>query len=737
MRRRLLTLSATLASLTLLITGVGLIGLFDIRRESDQIISVVGPAADANRTIRDLMLEAQSAGRGYLALPASERASATGRTVLEPYRRDHLQVESQLLELERHLDDPGYDASDDERARLDRLAARQRAAISAWWEISGRTVEAAGRGDADVAASLARGRARFDEFTALNDEMTTLVVAKRESLRRHMRDGAISTSWRVVGATLVAMALALLVARRTSNELTEPIVALRDTMRRQRAGNRDARADTGVGASEVRQLAVDVNALTAEYHRLLDEQTFAVNAQRVETVTTRRIHRATDLREAVAETVRSIAEGLRLGRVACGTVDADGGIDHVTLGVVKSDGTATLSEFVVPERSRRPLGRVVASLWAQRKTVVLQPGSDTDASTLAYDLLGATGTAGLVIAPIGLGERVIGVVVASYHDRQRRWRDVTITSLQHIAGEIATRVVSAEADQARAEHVLRLEDLDRQKNDFMSTVSHELRTPLTSISGYLEMIEDGDAGELTPEQRRMLDVVDRNALRLRALIEDLLVLNRMESAVPLTGGEIVDVTRLLADTVEELRPAALKGDVDLRVLLPVGEGPLDAPVEGAPEGATDAGAPLTARGDRSQLGRALTNVIANAVKFTPRGGSVTVTAVRTSGALSEGPQAPGGGGAVGDVVEVLCTDTGIGIPAADQARLFTRFFRATNATQAQVPGTGLGLVVVKGIVERHRGRLDVTSVEGEGTSVRITLPAHTPAAVSSVRSGGQ
>lgn len=114
--------------------------------------------------------------------------------------------------------------------------------------------------------------------------------------------------------------------------------------------------------------------------------------------------------------------------------------------------------------------------------------------------------------------------------------------------------------------------------------------------------------------------------------------------------------------------------------------------------------PLLVRGDAGQIERAVGNVVSNAVKFTPAGGRVHLTTRQEGGE-----------------VRIVCSDTGMGIPAADQQRLFTRFFRASNAQEGHVPGTGLGLVIVETIARAHGGGVTLESVEGEGTTVTITL----------------
>jgi len=232
----------------------------------------------------------------------------------------------------------------------------------------------------------------------------------------------------------------------------------------------------------------------------------------------------------------------------------------------------------------------------------------------------------------------------------------------------------------------RLRELDRLKDEFVALVSHELRTPLTSIAGYLELVmEDETLGD---ESRRFLDVVDRNSTRLLRLVSDLLFVAQIESGrLTLELGQ-ANVQLLALESVEALRPAAERGSVELR---------LDAaPVP-----------PL--QGDAARLGQLLDNLVSNAVKFTPPGGRVVVAL-----------------GASGDNVVLAVSDTGMGVPSAEQRRLFDRFFRASSAQERAIEGTGLGLTIARAIVEAHGGSIDFTSVEGVGTTFRVQLPLAGP-----------
>jgi signal transduction histidine kinase len=237
--------------------------------------------------------------------------------------------------------------------------------------------------------------------------------------------------------------------------------------------------------------------------------------------------------------------------------------------------------------------------------------------------------------------------------------------------------------------VARLEALDRSKSDIIGTVSHEMRTPLTSISGYVELVLDGEGGDIPDDARDMLGVVDRNARRLQSLVADMLMMTRLDSGERPAMAPL-DVATLVRRAAESLRPFADARQVDLAV------------------GDAD---PTTVEGDAAQLERVLTNVIENAVKFTPAGGTASVDVHAATG--------PAGRPAV----MVVVADTGMGIPADALPHVFDRFFRAANAQSEVVPGTGLGLAIVREIVRAHGGEVTVSSVLGEGTTFRIALPA--------------
>ena len=234
----------------------------------------------------------------------------------------------------------------------------------------------------------------------------------------------------------------------------------------------------------------------------------------------------------------------------------------------------------------------------------------------------------------------------------------------------------------------RLRQVDVVKDSFVSSVSHELRTPMTSIVGFLELLRDGSYGELGDPQADAVERIHTNTSRLLALVDDLLTLSRLQERV--AGDE---------PTEFDLRDAVSAG---YAVVAPGWEPPraldvrLDLPEE-----------PVPFSGDQDAIERVVVNLLGNAVKFTPDGGSIDVRLSVEDGWLA--------------VIEV--SDTGIGIPVEEEHLLFSRFFRSSSATENAVPGTGLGLSITRTIVERHEGTIGVHARPGGGTTFTVRLPA--------------
>lgn len=250
--------------------------------------------------------------------------------------------------------------------------------------------------------------------------------------------------------------------------------------------------------------------------------------------------------------------------------------------------------------------------------------------------------------------------------------------------------------------VTELRRLEHIRKDFVANVSHELRTPLTSIKGYVEALLDG--GKDDPETSvRFLDIILKQSDRLNLILEDLLQLSKIESGQVQFKQERLDIGSVVERTIAMIKPLADKKQHRLH-----------AEVE--PH------LPLLI-GDQERLVQVLANLLDNAIKYTPEGGLVTVSArkIPVSGRTAVGPH---------EGIELTVTDTGIGIPEQDRPRVFERFYRVDKARSRELGGTGLGLAIVKHIVEGHGGHIRVEGNVPNGSRFVVRLPAEPQAAIT-------
>ena len=271
----------------------------------------------------------------------------------------------------------------------------------------------------------------------------------------------------------------------------------------------------------------------------------------------------------------------------------------------------------------------------------------------------------------------------------------------------------AERTQALERALTDLKEMDRLKSEFLANISHELRTPLTPIKGYLPCLLRGDFGALAPKQSLILGHISESVERLHRLIEDLLAFMQWES------GEIS--LRFEATRVESVVKTAMR-----RVAAAVKEKGVELTTE------LDANLPPV-RADAATLGRAIEHLLENAVKFTPNGGRVTVTARRIcdcqfpiadlkAGDADPQSQISNQKSKIRDFVEIAVTDTGVGIPTEVISKIFDRFYQVDSSPTRQHGGTGLGLAIVKRILDAHEAPIAVESLPGQGTTFSIRLP---------------
>lgn len=263
-------------------------------------------------------------------------------------------------------------------------------------------------------------------------------------------------------------------------------------------------------------------------------------------------------------------------------------------------------------------------------------------------------------------------------DAQRQLR-----RLWQMLGNI-TQVVRHQQDE-----LLRV---SRLKDEFVAKMSHELRTPLAAIVGFSELLrEDEDVPLLTPEQQGYLEIIRSASQHLLALTDDLLDLSKLEAEMMALRPDTLQLGALIADAAEVIGVQLRRKGLQLSVRLPEGLAPLTA--------------------DALKVKQVLYNLLSNAVKYTPAGGSIDLTVEDAR-----------------DEVRLEVRDSGPGISEADQARLFRPFIQLHNAAESEFSGTGLGLVLVKQLVELHGGRVWLRSRLGEGATFGFSLPRVSAAA---------
>ncbi len=303
------------------------------------------------------------------------------------------------------------------------------------------------------------------------------------------------------------------------------------------------------------------------------------------------------------------------------------------------------------------------------------------------------GASSCLIVPVLAGEERIGALALGSRSPGHRFTERDLALAESVGRQAGVAIQNArlfaEAQQRTAELTTALEklqELDRLKSEFIQNVSHELRTPLAIIRGYAELLEADELGELKPEQREPVTIIVRRVQMLTKMVGDLTAI--LEAETQRMHYEVLDMVDLVRALAEDFRVNAEKVGLQL-----VTEMAADLP-------------PIW--GDPAHLRRVVDNLVGNALKFTPAGGTVTLRLSQVGANL---------------VLEVA--DTGIGIPQDKLERVFERFYQVDGSMSRRYGGTGLGLALVKEIVQAHHGTVAVRSVLGRGTTFSVTLPIMT------------
>ncbi|MBC9724720.1 ATP-binding protein [Streptomyces sp. TRM68367] len=675
--RRLTIAFGLLIALLLLVGAGGLSAAVMANRLHDRAMEPQ-PTLRENARVHDQAAAVHRAVRSYLLTGDTGELNVYFRTRDTPF--------ATLAEARRHAF-PG--------AR-ENLAAQERQ-LRAYVRVADQQAEAAPGSGQGVRLTEEASRL-FATFEASNQRLINQL--NEESQRLEDRAHRLVDS--AIAGTAVALAaggaLAVFAAVHTTRALTRPLRNTARTLGRLAAGEQSARAEED-GPEEIRAVARSVNLLADEGDRLRAIEQERARLSRTARAIGVQIREQLDVEQVLDTACAGIGEGLEADHAFVLLTEQDSPLVCVMRAWSAGRGLLPAQEQPIPpvpldvvrDHYRRGTAwcrNDLSAAPAEGSPLPGAPGSFGEGGLLpdARAAAEALGLVGVLVIPLGVGDEPLGALFLARTRRDRPWLPVEIEIAESMAAGVGRALHTALLYKKETHLVEKLRALDKAKSDFLSTVSHELRTPLTSIVGYIELLKDEETGPLSPPHQHMLDVVDRNANRLRALIEDLLTLSRIESGAFGSRKEPVDLCRLVASAVDTFRPAAEAASVTLETHWPSSR-------------------PLMLEADSDQLDRVLMNLLSNAVKFTPRGGKVTVRAEARDGEA---------------VLSV--SDTGIGIPPAEQEKLFQRFFRASNATAAAIPGTGLGLTIVLTIVANHGGEMQVDSEEGRGTTFTARLP---------------
>jgi GAF domain-containing protein len=292
--------------------------------------------------------------------------------------------------------------------------------------------------------------------------------------------------------------------------------------------------------------------------------------------------------------------------------------------------------------------------------------------------------------PVAVGGNTIGVIELFSTSENVRFTERDLGLIESIGLQTGIAIQNArhyeQASQRAAELALalsRLEELDQLKSEFIQNVSHELRTPLAIVRGYIELLSDGTLGEVNPIQVDPINIISRRVDMLTHIVEDLTIILEVEG--DRMRWEQIDIHALTLASLTEFKVSTENAGLELIAETESNIQPI--------------------YGDSVKLRRTLDNLIGNALKFTPKGGKITVR-------LKD----------MGDTVLIQVSDTGIGIPADKLERVFERFYQVDGSSRRRYGGTGLGLSLVKEITEAHHGTVSVESEENKGTTFSIKLP---------------
>ncbi len=334
----------------------------------------------------------------------------------------------------------------------------------------------------------------------------------------------------------------------------------------------------------------------------------------------------------------------------------------------KQDGVVAASQMETDD----PIRRLLVSHWVELVLPLIQDGK-----MLGFLCLGDHKTSGYTNRDLrALNTISDGLIIAVQNA-------LAVHEIRELNATLQQRINNA-TKELRINNAT-LQRLDKVKDEFVSIASHQLRTPLTSVKGYISMVLDGDAGEISDSQRHLLEEAFLSSERMVCLINDFLNVSRLQTGKFVLDRYPVDLSKIVEQEIDSLRPTAEARDLKF-----VYHKPKDIPILDLDEG---------------KIRQVVMNFADNSIYYSREGTKILIN-------LSVD----------GDEVLFTVKDTGIGVPKSEQAQLFTKFYRASNAKKQRPDGTGVGLFLAKKVVDAHGGTIVFESVEGKGSTFGFRLP---------------
>jgi signal transduction histidine kinase len=335
-------------------------------------------------------------------------------------------------------------------------------------------------------------------------------------------------------------------------------------------------------------------------------------------------------------------------------------------------------------------------VWLRRGHLIVEPTQTwgiTESSVRTPEVMAAImerrGLGSWLLVPIGMGEEYLGTIGLGRRTGGPRWVDSEINAAVAVAGDVAGTVFDARLMERERRLNAELRDINDYRRDMVTTLAHELRNPVSVLWTHLDLL---GLESLPPRVSESVEAMDRATRRIEDMVEDLMALAMASDPTRTAAFTPVDLSACVREAAEFLKPLAHAEDLDVRMTVADG---------------------VVVVGEPSGLQRMVVNLVANAIKYTPTGGSVTLTLE---------PDTVDGR----DGVRLSCDDTGIGIEERELAHVFTPFFRSASPEARRRPGTGLGLAIVDQVTRLHHGDVEVASVLGKGTTFTVRLPLVPP-----------